>query len=88
VTDGGDLDSAAGSATAILREDFSAAGGDSLLAVRLILRMRAVFDCDLSVKEIHNHRSVSGFTELPTQAILGDSESEAGSLFRDAGRAA
>jgi acyl transferase domain-containing protein len=51
-------------------QDFFAAGGDSLLAVRLVTNIRATFQCDLALREVFNKHSLGGLTELVADTLL------------------
>lgn len=61
-------------------EDFFAAGGDSLLAVQLVSRLRTTFDCDLPLEEVFDRRTVVDLTELLTAALLAPDTPDAADL--------
>lgn len=57
-------------------QDFFAAGGDSLLAARLVSIMRSTFHCELALREIFNRKSLGGLTELVADTLLAGQGSD------------
>jgi amino acid adenylation domain-containing protein len=69
-----------------IHEDFFAAGGHSLLAIRLVSRIREVFERDVTVRQLFEAPSVSGITAAINQAARVSSDSQAALSLRHASR--
>jgi amino acid adenylation domain-containing protein/thioester reductase-like protein len=54
-----------------LEDDFFALGGDSLLAARLVLRVREVFQVNFPVYSLYESRTLRGFIEVVRRAQRG-----------------
>lgn len=50
-------------------QDFFAAGGDSLLAVRMVSLIRSTFRCELSLREVFERQNFAGLVDAVTEVL-------------------